>query len=59
MGYELHISRGYRYAETGHTKITIEEWGRVILERKELEIIENSEGINPVTKETYFCSSNS
>jgi hypothetical protein len=51
MAYDVHISRGYKYAESGHTKISLDEWRQAILEHDELESIEYVETTNPSTKE--------
>ena len=51
MGYDVHISRGYKYAESGYDEISLQEWKSAISKHSELEPIEYVEGSNPSTKE--------
>jgi hypothetical protein len=51
MGYEIVISRGYRWAEDdSFSEIKLDEWKEVITAH-ELEPLEFIEGINPITKD--------
>lgn len=51
MGYEIVISRGYRWVEDGSfSEIKLEEWKEAIIAFG-LEPLEFIEGINPMTKE--------
>lgn len=51
MSYDVHISRGYKYAETGYKEISLQEWKSTIANHTELEPVEYFEGVNPSTNE--------
>lgn len=51
MAYDIHISRGYKYADSGHSEITLDEWKYIVSQHKELELINEVETTNPLTKE--------